>query len=168
MADLTYEERKRLRRLAEDARDACNRHYGPFVDAVAHPLNILALLDMAERTETGAYKPEEPPIPLMPAVARLYTQNGYRRASVKTGPGETLVQLSAAQAAIGAWRVRANMRWNAFEGAIQQRDDLVAAMRRAQAELCLVAEHREVLPGEAASALISATEALRRGLASEI
>lgn len=50
MADLSYEERKRLRRLAEDACDACNRHYGPFVDAVAHPLNILALLDMAATT----------------------------------------------------------------------------------------------------------------------
>lgn len=49
MADLTYEERKALRRAAEDARDACNRHYGPFVDLVAHPLNILALLDMADR-----------------------------------------------------------------------------------------------------------------------
>jgi hypothetical protein len=51
MAELTYEERNRLRRLAEDARDACNRHYGPFVDAVAHPLNILALLDMVTRAE---------------------------------------------------------------------------------------------------------------------
>jgi hypothetical protein len=50
MADLlTYEERKALRRAAEDARDAANPHYGPFVDLVAHPLNILALLDMADR-----------------------------------------------------------------------------------------------------------------------
>ena len=49
MTDLTYEERKHLRRAAEDARDACNRHYGPFVDVVAHPLRILALLDMADR-----------------------------------------------------------------------------------------------------------------------
>lgn len=48
MANLSYEERKRLRRAAEDARDACNRHFGPFVDAVAHPLNILALLDMVD------------------------------------------------------------------------------------------------------------------------
>lgn len=48
MADLIYEERKRLRRAAEDARDACNRHFGPFVDVVAHPLNILALLDMVD------------------------------------------------------------------------------------------------------------------------
>ena len=54
MADLTYEERKRLRRLAEDARDACNRYYGPFVHAVAHPLNILALLDMADRSAAAA------------------------------------------------------------------------------------------------------------------
>jgi hypothetical protein len=66
MADLTYEERKRLRRLAEDARDACNRHYGPFVDAVAHPLNILALLAMADRaaaaTATHTLKSEKQPV----------------------------------------------------------------------------------------------------------
>ena len=66
MADLTYEERKRLRRLAEDARDACNRHYWPFVDAVAHPLNILALLDMADRaaaaTATHTLKSEKQPV----------------------------------------------------------------------------------------------------------
>jgi len=48
MASLSYEERKRLRRAAEDARDACNRHFGPFVDVVAHPLSILALLDMVD------------------------------------------------------------------------------------------------------------------------
>ena len=56
MAELCYEERKRIRRAAEDARDACNRHYGPFVDVVAHPINILKLLDMADRAvdRTGA------------------------------------------------------------------------------------------------------------------
>ena len=54
MADLTYEERQRMRRLAEDAHDACNRHYGPFVDAMAHPLNVLALLDMAARAAQTA------------------------------------------------------------------------------------------------------------------
>lgn len=51
MASLSYEERKRLRRAAEDARDACNRHFGPFVDVVTHPLNILALLDMAGQAD---------------------------------------------------------------------------------------------------------------------
>ena len=51
MASLSYEERKRLRRAAEDARDACNRHFGPFVDVVAHPLNILALLDMVGQVD---------------------------------------------------------------------------------------------------------------------
>lgn len=61
-SDLTYKERKHLRRLAEDARDARNRHYGPFVDAVAHPLNILALLDMADRGATGTHTPQERPI----------------------------------------------------------------------------------------------------------
>lgn len=61
MADLTYEQRKRLRRLAEDARDACNRYYGPFVDAVAHPLNILALLDMADRSASDTRLPKVSP-----------------------------------------------------------------------------------------------------------
>lgn len=54
MGELTYEERKRMRRAAEDAIDACNRHYGPFVDVVAHPLNILTLLAMAERGVTSS------------------------------------------------------------------------------------------------------------------
>lgn len=36
-----------IRRAAEDAIHACNRHYGPFVDVVAHPLNICTLVDMA-------------------------------------------------------------------------------------------------------------------------
>lgn len=45
---LSFEERCALRRLAEDAIRACNRHHGPFVEAVAHPLNIAALLDMAD------------------------------------------------------------------------------------------------------------------------
>lgn len=156
MADLTYEERKRLRRLAEDARDACNPHYSPFIDAVAHPLNILALLDMADRTATRPRRPQEPPIPLMPIVARLYTQNGYRRASITSGPGKSLVQLTDAEAAIGAWVARAEMRWQAFDQAVGERDALAAAMRRALGELYHVDEHHEALPAEAASALTNA------------
>jgi len=39
-----------IRRAAEDAIHACNRHYGPFVDVVAHPLNICALVDMAQES----------------------------------------------------------------------------------------------------------------------
>lgn len=45
---LNFEARRAIRRLAEDAIEAANRHYGPFVDGVAHPLNITALLDMAD------------------------------------------------------------------------------------------------------------------------
>ncbi|MCG7221997.1 hypothetical protein [Acinetobacter sp. AG3] len=37
-----------IKRAAEDAIHACNRHYGPFVDVVAHPLNIIALVEMAQ------------------------------------------------------------------------------------------------------------------------
>lgn len=166
MSELSYEQRKHLRRMAEDARDACNRHYGPFLDAVAHPLNILSLLDMAARSDAGTRQPEEPPIPLVPKVARLYIQKGYHRASVKSGPGTPLVQLADAERAIGAWRSRAEMRRIAFDQAIQQRDALAAAMRRAAAELSQVDEHHEALPTEASAALTNATKALQRALAS--
>lgn len=37
-----------IKRAAEDAIHACNRHYGPFLDVVAHPLNIIALIEMAQ------------------------------------------------------------------------------------------------------------------------
>lgn len=37
-----------IKRAAEDAIHACNRHYAPFVDVVAHPLNIIALVEMAQ------------------------------------------------------------------------------------------------------------------------
>lgn len=38
-----------LRRAAEDAIHAANPRYGPFIDAVANPLTMLALVSMAER-----------------------------------------------------------------------------------------------------------------------
>ncbi len=37
-----------IKRAAEDAIHACNRHYKPFIDVVAHPLNIVALVEMAQ------------------------------------------------------------------------------------------------------------------------
>ncbi|WP_375592143.1 hypothetical protein [Chitiniphilus eburneus] len=49
MADLSYEERCHLRWLAATAISKANRQYPPFVDAVSHPLNMIALLDMADR-----------------------------------------------------------------------------------------------------------------------
>lgn len=48
MDDLAYRELTLIKRAAEDAIHACNRHYAPFVDVVAHPLNILALVEMAQ------------------------------------------------------------------------------------------------------------------------
>lgn len=42
---------KLLRRAAEDAQDACNRHYGPFIDVVAHPLRILAVVDRVKAAD---------------------------------------------------------------------------------------------------------------------
>ncbi|GAA5560710.1 hypothetical protein Asch02_02221 [Acinetobacter schindleri] len=64
-----------IRRAAEDAIHACNRHYGPFVDVVAHPLNICALVDMAQ--ESISYKAK------VEAVKKLiegYHQHSYREA----------------------------------------------------------------------------------------
>ncbi|MCI3877725.1 hypothetical protein [Acinetobacter higginsii] len=48
MNKLSVRELVLFRRAAEDAIHACNRHYGPFIDVVAHPLNMLKLIDMAE------------------------------------------------------------------------------------------------------------------------
>ncbi|ENV09525.1 hypothetical protein F966_02183 [Acinetobacter higginsii] len=48
MEKLSPRELVLFRRAAEDAIHSCNRHYGPFIDVVAHPLNMLKLIDMAE------------------------------------------------------------------------------------------------------------------------
>ncbi|NNP67563.1 hypothetical protein [Acinetobacter sp. Ac_5812] len=48
MSKLSPRELVLFRRAAEDAIHACNRHYGPFIDVVAHPLNMLKLVEMAE------------------------------------------------------------------------------------------------------------------------
>lgn len=48
MDKLDHRELTLIKRAAEDAIHACNRHYGPFVDVVAHPLNIIALVEMAQ------------------------------------------------------------------------------------------------------------------------
>ena len=44
---LSHRELTLLRRAAEDAIHAANPRYRPFIDAVANPLSILALVDMA-------------------------------------------------------------------------------------------------------------------------
>lgn len=41
-----------IKRAAEDAIHACNRHYKPFIDVVAHPFNIVALVEMAQSQQT--------------------------------------------------------------------------------------------------------------------
>ncbi|MDP7867908.1 hypothetical protein QWI87_09500 [Acinetobacter baumannii] len=62
-----------IRRAAEDAIHACNRHYGPFVDVVAHPLNICALVDMAQLSVGLQVKVEK----LKGQLERVgYTDNG--------------------------------------------------------------------------------------------
>ncbi|WEI24212.1 hypothetical protein PYR74_10105 [Acinetobacter bereziniae] len=48
MDKLNHRELTLIKCAAEDAIHACNRHYGPFVDVVAHPLNIIALVEMAQ------------------------------------------------------------------------------------------------------------------------
>lgn len=47
---LSFEDLRKFRRAAEDAISACNPDYGPFVRTVSHPLNILALVEMAEES----------------------------------------------------------------------------------------------------------------------
>jgi hypothetical protein len=47
---LTRKELVALRRAAEDAIQAMNPRHGPFVDLVANPLKMLALVDMAMRS----------------------------------------------------------------------------------------------------------------------
>ncbi len=44
---LSHRDLTLLRRAAEDAIHAANPRFRPFIDAVAHPLNIIALVDMA-------------------------------------------------------------------------------------------------------------------------
>ncbi|MDX8202068.1 hypothetical protein SLJ91_01350 [Acinetobacter pittii] len=65
---LSHRELVLIRRAAEDAIHACNRHYGPFVDVVAHPLNICALVDMAQMSIGQQAKVDE--------LQTLYTQQG--------------------------------------------------------------------------------------------
>lgn len=92
--------------------------------------------------------------PLVPVVARLYEQSGYRRASIKPGPGTPLVQLIDAQAAIGTWRQRAVLRQAAFEQAIRERDALLAAVRQAVEELASVTPSRSYPAAVSAYALL--------------
>lgn len=48
MDKLSQQELIRIRRGAEDAIQAMNRNHKSFIDAVSHPLNIIALVDMAQ------------------------------------------------------------------------------------------------------------------------
>lgn len=50
MSDLAQQELIRIRRAAEDAAYAMNRNYKPFIDVVSHPLNIITLVDMAQKS----------------------------------------------------------------------------------------------------------------------
>lgn len=97
--------------------------------------------------------------PLVPVVARLYTQSGYRRASTKSGPGTQLVQLIDAQAAIGTWQQRAVARQRAFEQAVRERDALLAALRQAVNELA------SVTPAQAYPTAVSAYARLHQAIA---
>lgn len=95
---LSYDDRKQLRRAAEDARDAANPRLESFVDLVSHPLRILALLDMAEqaanaRAILGAaarHRPKLPPLsqelfecyPAMSAQNHEHQVKEYARAAL--------------------------------------------------------------------------------------
>ena len=97
--------------------------------------------------------------PLVPVVARLYTQSGYRRASTKPGPGSPLVQLSDAQAVIGTWQQRAVQSKAAFAQVVCERDALLAAVRQAVEELS------PVTPSHAYPTAVSAYARLRQAIA---
>ena len=99
-------------------------------------------------------------VPLVPTVARLYTQNGYKRASVKSGPGTPLVQIAYAQAAIGMWRQRAELRPAEFENAMRERDALMEAVHDAKRAL------ENVTPSTAYPASIYALQRFHQTLAS--
>lgn len=98
--------------------------------------------------------------PLVPVVARLYAQNGYRRASTKPGPGTPLVQLVDAQAAIDAWRQRAEQRQVSLEQASRERAQLIGATRDAVTALSKVG------PARAYAEAVSVCAQLQRVLAS--
>ncbi|MFA2998998.1 hypothetical protein [Acinetobacter pittii] len=59
MDKLSQQELIRIRRGAEDAIQAMNRNHKSFIDAVSHPLNIIALVDMAQSSIGQQAKVEE-------------------------------------------------------------------------------------------------------------
>lgn len=60
-ADIPQSTRDRLRTLAGEAIVNMNAKYGPFIEAVANPLQLLALLDMADRAVNTAEQPSIKP-----------------------------------------------------------------------------------------------------------
>lgn len=59
---VTHTELVKLRRAAEDAIHAANPRYAPFIDAVANPLRMLAVVDAAMRgLSVQDPHPPEPP-----------------------------------------------------------------------------------------------------------
>lgn len=48
MREITSREMVLMRRAAEDACYAMNAHYGPFIEVIAKPLKIIALLDLIQ------------------------------------------------------------------------------------------------------------------------
>ncbi|WP_284081652.1 hypothetical protein [Acinetobacter nosocomialis] len=59
MDKLSQQELIRIRRGAEDAIQAMNRNHRSFIEAVSHPLNIIALVDMAQASVKQQAKVEE-------------------------------------------------------------------------------------------------------------
>lgn len=60
---VTHSELVRLRRAAEDAIHAANPRYAPFIEAVANPLRMLAVVDAAMRGLNAADLPPPAPQP---------------------------------------------------------------------------------------------------------
>ena len=58
-SELTPKDLICIRRSAEDAAYAMNRNHKPFIEAVSHPLNIIALVDMAQSSLSQQSKVDE-------------------------------------------------------------------------------------------------------------
>ncbi|WP_436872680.1 hypothetical protein [Acinetobacter haemolyticus] len=58
-SELTPKDLICIRRSAEDAAYAMNRNHKPFIEAVSHPLNIIALVDMAHSSLSLQSKVDE-------------------------------------------------------------------------------------------------------------
>ncbi|MBN9357442.1 MAG: hypothetical protein J0I15_13390 [Herbaspirillum huttiense] len=99
---LSHRELVALRRAAEDAIHAANPHYAPFIAAVAKPLEIYALVDMAMRSL------ETPAVAQPVADERAAFEHAERSSDLKRDSDEPDMYFNeSVQAAWEGWQKRA-------------------------------------------------------------